>query len=390
MMVARALTVLLALTSACVTVPPQPVGPYLVGTRLVSVPADDAAPELPLRIWYPAVSSTQPLAQAVGPLQAEALSRFMGLPAFLTRADARAQRGPPLLVHDKPWPVVVFEHGAGSFDGQSTTLLEDIASSGAIVIAVSHPHASIVAEFPDGRAVWADDVAFRAQQQKLADQIEPLGAELATTVTSAQTATTSAAGFAALRHMAGLPLYAVLHDELEQRLTELERVRRWLAAGAAGSGFAGHIEPERPGLLGHSLGGIVAVEAARRSPAAYAFVVDFDGPALVLDDEDPALHTPMLFLESTEARLAPRAHGRREPRVGRRRAVAVARTRAAGCGAPQLHRPHVRGCAQADGHGGQHRRRACRSSVHRGHVGIHGGRARRRCCRRRRVARTLC
>jgi predicted dienelactone hydrolase len=107
------------------------------------------------------------------------------------------------------WPVVLFSPGFGVERGLYTSLTEDLASHGYVVVAIDHPHDASIVEFPDGHVVIP------------ASQMD---------ITRALTVRVADTRFV---------------------LTELARVAR---SGV----FAGRLDLGRIGMFGHSLGGAAA------------------------------------------------------------------------------------------------------------------------------------
>ncbi|MFJ9037072.1 alpha/beta hydrolase family protein [Streptomyces sp. NPDC102406] len=146
---------------------PAPTGPYPVGTtklRLVDHDRRDpwtAAPvrELLVDVRYPArsVAGYRRAAQMTAGEAAvfDGLNNFAGLPAG--RVDWAATRtfahiGAPL-DRRAPRPVVLYSPGVLDPRTLGTTLTDELASRGYVVIAVDHPYDVSAVEFPDGRVV---------------------------------------------------------------------------------------------------------------------------------------------------------------------------------------------------------------------------------------------
>jgi len=129
--------------------PPAPdgLGPWAVGHtsfEIVDGSRDDRP--LPIEAWYPADRE-----DAVG----EA-TEYVLIPPFIALASTVAIEGIPVL--DRPWlPLVVFSHGSGSLNIQSTELMETLASHGFVVVAPSHTGNTINDPAPDPFPVIAVD-----------------------------------------------------------------------------------------------------------------------------------------------------------------------------------------------------------------------------------------
>lgn len=137
-------------TAQAQTLPlPKPTGRFAVGvmnrilvdtTRAETNTPEDSTDrrEVSVRVWYPA-AATRRIAAAY---LADSLIWIpnYGRPFFATTQRARTnsiENAPPLT---RRWPVILFEPGNGQAPEFYTTILEDLASHGFIVIGLSHPY----------------------------------------------------------------------------------------------------------------------------------------------------------------------------------------------------------------------------------------------------------
>jgi len=155
---------------------PTPSGKYKVGVRdfeLVDesrrgifAAAEDEPRRLLIRAWYPAgrVEGFQPqpyfksievdtTAAALGNNLIQAPFFFK----YLKHAYTNSYRNAPLIDGAKHLPVVFYSPGYSSFVGQNTALMEELASNGYAVYAVSHPYDSADVVFPDGTVIKTDE-----------------------------------------------------------------------------------------------------------------------------------------------------------------------------------------------------------------------------------------
>lgn len=140
---------------------PAPTGPFLVGTRTATVPANrNGAPHhterLPVQVWYPTEAdgpAATLLADPLGFARAVA-TRYPVHSSVLTHL--RWVRGnavvdaPPLRA---PFPVVVLVHGWKGFRAIHADLAEQLASEGNVVVAADHVGGALAAQFPGGGTV---------------------------------------------------------------------------------------------------------------------------------------------------------------------------------------------------------------------------------------------
>lgn len=298
----------LALLSGCATVIPGPSGPHAIGTTRFDVGepgyTDPYAPSpaprrIPVQAWYPAQPASGGVREPyLDDAVVAALSDLSGLPKFLlgrrpshSVVDAKAAPG--------RHPVLVFNHGLGSFQKQSTSLMEELASHGYVVLSVGHPYDSLVVQFADGTVVRQrrDLPAWKAVQAASKDlartmrEIEPL-------LVRARAAQDPEALREAMKALAEHPSYAPLLPTLEiwrhDARVVLDSLAR-LDEGAGPAPLRGALDQERVGVFGHSLGGILAGQLAMTDPRVRAGM-NYDGAQLPVGDARYGLAAPFCFL----------------------------------------------------------------------------------------------
>jgi hypothetical protein len=149
---------------------PAPTGAYAVG-RAVAVwtdssrddplaPAPAGKRQLVVWAWYPADSSAgAKAAEYYPPAWRAALASYAGaLRARLlvrdpARVHAHALDAPPAVPTGTHFPVVILRSGTGAYALDYTTIAEDLASHGAVVIGVDAPFSTIAVPMPDGRVI---------------------------------------------------------------------------------------------------------------------------------------------------------------------------------------------------------------------------------------------
>jgi predicted dienelactone hydrolase len=158
---------------------PAPSGPYKVGrttyiwrdeTRVNPyAPVAGSRQDLAVWIWYPAAptSSTQKseylpgywiraLEQHEGFILARLLSRD------LTRVGTHSWTDAEVSSEQAMYPVIILRAGGGALSSDYTTLAEDLASHGYIVVSLDAPYRTVITAFPDGRvATRASGGGFR-------------------------------------------------------------------------------------------------------------------------------------------------------------------------------------------------------------------------------------
>ncbi len=259
---------------------PTPTGPFAVGrtTYVWSDPAqaDTMAPqpstkrELLAWIWYPAAprQPSQTFDDYLSAPWRTALERQSGalLTQFLTRdlsrVHAHSIRDAEVSPQQHSYPVVLMRAGLAALTTDYTTLAEDLASHGYVVVGFDAPYRSFVVVFPDGRVIArvpqnnADLVSGPAQEQLANKLAQAWSADL---------------GFAL--------------DQLEQLNTSDPSGR-----------FAGRLDMERVGVFGHSLGGATALQFCHDDSRCKAGI-DVDGAPLGSVVAD-GVAQPFMFLLS--------------------------------------------------------------------------------------------
>ncbi|MBL7253872.1 alpha/beta hydrolase family protein [Paractinoplanes lichenicola] len=225
---------------------PPPTGEYPVGTvdlhlidrsRPNPWPAGPPYRELMVSLWYPAARTTHfprtphmlPGAAAHFGSAAGAGSTLYGIPAGaidFAATRTSGHRGAPIARHRRPFPVVLYSPGAGDPRTWETTVVQDLASRGYVVVTIDHTYDASEVQFPDGRVVEGllNQLFEEAQQpedfQRLASTI------------------------------------------FDARLADTRFVLDRLAALNRGSSaFSGALDLSRTGMFGVSAGGLTALRA---------------------------------------------------------------------------------------------------------------------------------
>jgi predicted dienelactone hydrolase len=261
------------------TLLPAPTGSYKVGRVMYDwidagrlnpyAPVAGTKQELAVRLWYPAavVSSSQAaeyvpaywrsaLEHHQGFLLSRLLSRDLGRVKSHSWSDAAVSR------QESTYPVVVLRAGGGALSSDYTSIAEDLASHGYVVVSMDAPYRTVVTAFPDGR------VALRNAQSDF-DSMPYAAAEKAATQ--------------------AMGVWVEDVKFVLQRLKELnlhDPSRR----------FEGRLDLEKIGIVGHSLGGATAAQFCHDDAQCKAGI-DIDGiPFGTVVQE--SLHQPFFFILS--------------------------------------------------------------------------------------------
>jgi len=240
---------------------PTPTGSFAVG-RAIYDWTDDAsmdtlAPvpgtkrELLVWIWYPAAPAGQAaemddyvparMRPAIGP----AGGPLKLLTRDLSKVHGHSARGPDMAPRPPSYPVVIMRAGASAPVVSYSTLAEDLASHGYVVVGFDAPYRTFAVVFPDGRAMSRTP---ENNPEICADQQPALQARCANRVLSAWTADVAFV---------------------------LDRLERLNAADPSGR-FTGRLDMTRVGIFGHSFGAAAAAQFCHDDSRCKAGI-DVDG-----------------------------------------------------------------------------------------------------------------
>ncbi len=211
---------------------PKPSGPYSLGTVIFHLtdqtrkdPTDSTSSrgrELMIQIWYPASTSQGPVTPYFpnsGLISAMKKEEYLNISPTVLESwrslTSHAISNVSIVSDPSRFPLIVFSHGFGVSRSNYTFILEELASHGFIVVAIDHPTSGLVI-LPDERV--------------LSLVPDPLGPD-------------GKAG--SMTQDASFVLDALLDTSQE-----------------AGQ-FARHIDTQRIGMFGHSLGGAAALDMGR-------------------------------------------------------------------------------------------------------------------------------
>ncbi|MEO8972644.1 MAG: hypothetical protein ABI406_13725 [Ktedonobacteraceae bacterium] len=254
---------------------PAPTGPYAVGRMEYDWTdqsrTDPLAPqagmkrELVVWAWYPAVrvSGAQPAPYL--PSKWAQLSDLqhglLGQQLFQSNASIQTHsfESAPLAPTVARYPVLIFEPGLGNIPTQYTTLLEDLASHGYIIFAITPTYSSDVVVFPDGRV--------------------------------ANATSTGNLDNAANLQAAGNRLVTVWAQDVIFVMNQLDRLN-----ATPGNMWSQRLDLARLGVFGHSFGGATAAQVCQLDARCKA-AIDIDGD-LFGNVVQTGLDKPFIVLQS--------------------------------------------------------------------------------------------
>jgi len=191
-------------------------------------------------VWYPAEPSNAVPAEYLDLGAYEKALGADGFQSFFREASESLKQGVknhasaavPYARSAQQSPVLIFSPGGGMVREVYATQLEDLASHGYVVAAISHPYDAIVTVFPDGR-----QIAYSEKRWPMTPSVE---------------------GEANL-------------NQLKWHASDIRFVLDELTRENLGSSstlpFAGHLDLSHVGAFCHSFGGIAAAHACQLRPA---------------------------------------------------------------------------------------------------------------------------
>src|SRR6478672_2375243 len=241
---------------------PIPTGSFTVGRTIRdwtdSVEVDPLAPvpgtkrELLVWIWYPSATGRSMVADDYLPLELRPLPGTAGganIWTLLTRDPANVRghsaRDPEVSPEQRSYPVVIMRAGASAPVLNYSTLAEDLASHGYVVVGFDAPYRTSRVVFPDGRKMG------RTEQNNPELCVVQNREVMERCVSPVITAWTGDIAFV------------------------LDRLARLNASDSAHK-FTGRLDMTRVGVFGHSLGGAVAAQFCHEDSRCKAGI-DIDG-----------------------------------------------------------------------------------------------------------------
>lgn len=262
---------------------PTPTGSYKVGRTTYAwtddsrlnpyAPASDTKQELNVWIWYPAVPTPSAKTSEYLPTYwYRALDQHEGfilsklLSRDLTRVQTHSWSDADVSPAQLMYPVVILRAGGGALSTNYTSIAEDLASHGYVVVSFDAPYRTVITAFPDGR------VATRAA----GDDFEKMP-------------------HSAAEHFAN-QLVNVWIADVKFVLDKLQQ----LNAGDPTGRFKSKLDMEEVGIVGHSLGGATAAQFCDDDARCKAGI-DIDGMPFGRVIQE-GLHQPFFFIMSDHSR----------------------------------------------------------------------------------------
>lgn len=285
-------------------------------------PGTPSTQRLQVEWWYPTKATKGGPDYLFSQELKSALVTYMGMPSF---AISKKEKGAGLRgVEPAPgtFPLVVFNHGFASFSRQNNRQAEALAAAGFVVASLSHPEHSLTTEYASGEVVGIEASHPGLQMMGKGVDKKRVAALIETTndIYLKLAAATSAEAYqAAMEELRTRSMFSMYLGSAEQRVSDLvgfvesllvraqaarenaakDGAARDGVASADGSGsLLSHLNLEKIGLYGHSLGGVVAVAAAQQlglrennreegQGVVIGGVLSLDVPQFILPETNP-------------------------------------------------------------------------------------------------------
>lgn len=259
---------------------PTPTGTFAVGRALYDWADDETldtlAPvpgtkrELLVWIWYPSAAGQSVAMDDYLPAQMQAAAKPNGgllrlLTRDLAKVHGHSRRDSDVSPQPRSYPVVIMRAGASAEVWNYSTLAEDLASHGYVVVGFDAPYRTYSVVFPDGRVMRRTP----ENNPELCEDQEQ--AQQARCVNKVLTAWTADIAFV---------------------LDQLERLNVSDPTGK----FTGRLDMTRVGVFGHSFGGAQAAQFCSLDSRCKAGI-DVDG-SLHGSVIQAGIHKPFMFLLS--------------------------------------------------------------------------------------------
>ncbi|OLQ70538.1 hypothetical protein BIT28_27365 [Photobacterium proteolyticum] len=277
---------------------PEPDGEHKVGVTEFEVQDGDSF--VHVTAWYPAVNNAEGERLPYMPAYlAEALGKQQGFPGELMTDERLTKSIIDVEVLAGQHPVLLFNHGYGSFAQQNLTNMEQLASHGFVVLALGHPGHSLIVKRVNGDLV--------PQQQSVAISADDFDADIANRISIS---------IERIRQSQSLVEWQQKSQQYEQDLMRkaVSNFQPWLknnqllldalpdiASGIRQTRLTGHLDLNKLAAFGHSFGGSMASHLAMNDERVKAgFNLDGQHFSFSLKPDNNA---PVCFAYTTDTQL---------------------------------------------------------------------------------------
>lgn len=287
---------------------PLPTGEYAVGVLTYTVYNDREekmynAPgtkrSIPVKVYYPATKESVeglPKARYMSKETIDAIRKNFYVPIKYEKVESdgtnrsECYENAPFIEGER-FPLILFNHGYGSFVDAHTFLYAELASHGYIVASVGHPYEGVITELDDGTTFkLAKGITSKCYSPFLPSTIALLKLQKAKGTNE--------------------ELWAEF-DAMQKKHNRfiIERIPEWeldtkAALKVLKENYSNMIDFEKGiGVTGHSMGGATAFELCEDEPETFTCGINIDG-GLFGDHDGKAITTPFLQMSSDANKTA--------------------------------------------------------------------------------------
>lgn len=279
---------------------PQPSGNNKVGTvimdftnssRMDILTGTTKSQTIAAQVWYPTLDTKEK--RRINWMDRKVASLFAqreGLPDIFgqfSMIKTNSYLNAPISTAKEKYPVILFSGGGGMFRGQNVIQMEELASHGFIVVAVSHPLDDFATVYSDGTVLGYDnqlsDVINQDLSQAISYMKDTYKSEDATP--EMQRTTIRQAKLSNLEAKVWAQDLIFIANQLEK-----------MNDGSIESSFLDKMDTSQFGVFGHSLGGAAAGQTCLMDNRFKAFV-NMDGTPFG-DSVDQIINQPFMVLET--------------------------------------------------------------------------------------------
>jgi len=268
-------------------IPPfQPTGEYSVGATNFDFEfasqISGVDRKINVRAWYPSNATEGEINLVSSQRLVEKTVEFYNMPSFLAETEASLSfKDAPIANSGDKFPVIVFNHGFGSFAEQNTSNMQELASNGYIVLSLSHPETSLLTEYTDGSYVYNNpDLPAFVEQLRYEEAATASYNGISAALETKDNATNFAEYWQGMRTLAQNAPFANMQPFLRVWIEDSNALVNAIATNQAEQFpaiFAASMNSEMIGIFGHSLGGMTAL-ATTASNANIKAAINLDGP----------------------------------------------------------------------------------------------------------------
>ena len=293
---------------------PKPTGKYNVGQSIHYYEKSiSRIRPLAFQIWYPTMVSSESKLPFQSKEVAVAISNFLGWPTFnnsFTRLMKSNSNKDVLIVPNKKFPIVIYNHGYGGATTVYQSVFEELASHGYLVVSVGHQDESAFLLKEDGSVIQNSPHNDFYTKRELEINARAIGIEQSTILNSdnLENLTKAYKSLVSLSplHSESVNLWVQDTENIIYLLEELNNQNVYLKGG---------FDFEKMGVFGHSVGGATAGEFGSKKIFKAGINIDgFQFGNLIHSN----LKIPFMFISSNEEgnrllRVSPFAKASKKP-----------------------------------------------------------------------------